>query len=141
GRGDSVKAYLEKVGAEPVPLEPVDEAGLRALRKYESGKFRLISFWATWCAPCVAEFREFITINRMYRHRDFELVTVALNRPDEENAVLECLKKNQASCKNFIFASNDRDKLIDAFDPEWQGPVPFTVLINPESKIIYRETG
>ena len=43
--------------------------------------------------------------------------------------------------KNFIFASNDRHKLIDAFDPEWQGPVPFTVLINPEGRIIYRETG
>ena len=32
----------------------------------------LLNFWATWCAPCLAEFQEFITINRMYRHRDFE---------------------------------------------------------------------
>jgi hypothetical protein len=40
-----------------------------------------------------------------------------------------------------IFGSNDRDKLIDAFDPDWQGAVPYTVLINPEGKIVYHETG
>jgi len=57
-------------------------------RKNSSGKFRLVTFWATWCAPCLAEFHEFVTSNRMYRRRDFELVTVSLNRPDEEKQVL-----------------------------------------------------
>lgn len=80
-------------------------------------------------------------MNRMYRHRDFELVTVSLNRPDEQKQVLEFLKKNQASGRNLIFASADREKLIDAFDADWQGAVPYTVLINPEGKVIYRETG
>ena len=141
GKADSVKAYLEKLAAEPVAVAPADADALRALRNNDSGKFRLVNFWATWCAPCVVEFREFITINRMYRHRDFELVTVSLNRPDEEKVVLEFLKKNQASCRNLIFGSSEREKLIDAFDPEWQGVVPFTVLLSPEGKVIYRETG
>jgi peroxiredoxin len=141
GKEESVKAYMEKLAAEPVSVSGVDAEGLKELRKNGSGKFRLVNFWATWCAPCLAEFQEFITINRMYRHRDFELVTVSVNRPEEEKSVLDCLKKNQASCKNLIFASSERDKLIDAFDPDWQGPVPFTVLINPEGKVIYRETG
>jgi thiol-disulfide isomerase/thioredoxin len=141
GKADSVKAYLDKLSAEPVSLATAGADALSALRKNDSGKFRLVNFWATWCAPCLAEFSEFITINRMYRHRDFELVTVSLNRPEEQKSVLDCLQKNQASCKNLIFASADRDHLIDAFDPEWQGPVPYTVLINPEGKVIYRETG
>lgn len=141
GKADSVNAYMEKLAAEPVALASADGEALKALRKNDSGKFRLVNFWATWCAPCVAEFNEFVTINRMYRHRDFELVTVAVNRPDEQKAVLGFLKKQQASCKNFIFGSTEREKLIDAFDPDWQGPVPYTVLINPEGKIIYRETG
>jgi len=141
GKADSVNAYMEKLAAEPVALASADGEALKAFRKNDSGKFRLVNFWATWCAPCVAEFNEFVTIDRMYRHRDFELVTVAVNRPDEQKAVLEFLKKQQASCKNFIFGSTEREKLIDAFDPDWQGPVPYTVLINPEGKIIYRETG
>jgi len=141
GKADLVKAYMEKLAAEPVSLAPADSGVLKELRKNESGKFRLVNFWATWCAPCVAEFQEFVTINRMYRHRDFELVTVSLNRPDEEKAVIEFLKKKQASCKNLLFASSDREKLIDAFDPEWQGEVPYTVLLSPDGKVLYREIG
>jgi hypothetical protein len=89
----------------------------------------------------VAEFGEFVTINRMYRHRDFEMVLVSMNRPDEENRVMEFLKKQQASNRNLIFASADRENLINAFNPEWQGEVPYTVLIDPEGKVVYGETG
>ena len=141
GKAELVKSYMEKLAAESVSVAPVDAEALKQLRKNDYGKFRLVNFWATWCAPCVAEFNEFVTINRMYRHRDFELVTVSLNRPDEEKAVLEFLKKKQASCKNLIFSSAARDKLIDAFDPEWQGELPYTVLLSPEGKLVYRETG
>jgi peroxiredoxin len=141
GKAESVQGYMDKLAAEPVSVAPADAATLQALRANDSGKFRLVNFWATWCAPCVAEFDEFVTINRMYRHRDFELVTVSLNRPEEQKQALDFLKKKQASCRNLIFASAERDKLIDAFDPDWQGVVPYTLLINPEGKIIYRETG
>jgi thiol-disulfide isomerase/thioredoxin len=139
GKADAVKAFMDKLAAEPVTVEAVGADGLRELRKNPSGKFRLVTFWATWCAPCVAEFHEFVTMNRMYRHRDFELVTVSLNRPDEEKPVLAFLQQQQASGRNLIFASADREKLINAFDPAWQGAVPFTVLIAPDGQIVRQE--
>jgi thiol-disulfide isomerase/thioredoxin len=141
GKEDAVKAYLAKLAGEPVTLARADTNTLRALRQNDSGKFRLVNFWATWCAPCVAEFDEFVTLNRMYRHRDFELVLVSVNQPDEEKQVQQFLQKHQASNKNLIFGSADRTPLINAFDPEWQGEVPLTVLLNPEGKVIYRESG
>ena len=141
GKADSVQAYMEKLANEPVKLTPADADTLSALRKNNSGKFRLVNFWATWCAPCLAEFHELVTINRMYRHRDFEVVTVSVNRPDEDKEVLKVLKQQQASCTNLIFASTDREKLINSFDPTWQGPVPYTVLIAPEGKLLFKQTG
>ena len=136
-----VQGYLAKIAAEPVSLAPADAATLAALRTNNSGKVRLVNFWATWCAPCAAEFNEFVTINRIYRIRNFEMVTVSVNDPDEQTNVLKFLQRQQASNRNLIFASTDRDQLINAFDPQWQGEVPFTVLINPDGTIAYRETG
>jgi thiol-disulfide isomerase/thioredoxin len=141
GKSEAVREYMAKLAAEPVTLVAADEAALSALRKNESGKFRLVNFWATWCAPCIAEMSELVTINRMYRHRDFELVTVSLNRPDEQASVLELLKKKEVSCRNLIFASAERESLIDAFDPDWQGAVPYTVLLSPEGKVVYQQSG
>jgi peroxiredoxin len=138
-KGGQVKAYLAKLAAEPVSLSAADTNALAALRKNDSGKLRLINFWATWCPPCVIEFDSLVTINRMYRHRDFELVTVSVNKPDEEKVVLEFLKQHQASNKNLIFATEDTDALVNAFNPKWQGEVPYTILIDPDGKVLYEE--
>jgi peroxiredoxin len=141
GKESQVQAYMARLAAEPVALSAADAEALQALRKNESGKFRLVNFWATWCAPCIAEFDDFVAIHRMYRHRDFELVTVSVNRPDEQKSVLSFLKKKQASNRNLIFGATERDPLINAFDPDWSGAVPYTVLLDPEGRIIHRETG
>lgn len=136
-----VQAYNERCAAEPVSVEKVDEAGMKALRKNESGKLRLVKFWTTTCAPCIVEFPEFVTMNHMYRSRPFELVTVCLNKPDDGKSVLALLEKKHASCRNLLFGSADTDKLINAFEPEWQGEVPYIVLIAPDGKIVYRQSG
>ena len=141
GKSDAVKAFMDKLAAEPVSLETADADALTKLRAGNPARFRLVTFWATWCAPCVAEFEEFVTIHRMYRHREFELVTVSMNRPEERLRVLDFLKQKQASNRNLIFATDDRTSLIDAFDPDWQGVVPYTVLLSPEGKVLYRQTG
>jgi thiol-disulfide isomerase/thioredoxin len=141
-----VARYWERIAAEPVTVEPVDASGLRALRVNESAKndqakLRLVNFWATWCGPCVIEFPDLMMINRMYRQRDFELVTVAAHYPDEKEEVLRFLKKQQASNRNLIFGETDKHKLIEAFDDSWSGALPFTLLINPAGDVLYRKEG
>ena len=55
--------------------------------------------------------------------------------------MLEFLKKKEASNRNLLFASGNRDSLINAFDPSWSGGAPYTVLIDPDGKIVLREEG
>ena len=140
-KAPQVAAYMEKLAAEPVTVEPAGEAALRDLKANAGDKLRLVTCWATWCPPCVAEFAEFVTINRMYRGRDFELVTLAMNKPEESAEVLAFLKKQQASNRNLQVDSDDREKLMDAFDKEWAGDIPYTLLIAPGGQVVYRMSG
>jgi len=138
GKEDTVKAYLDKLAAEPVNVALVDAQGLKDLRKNGPGKVRLVNFWATWCGPCLTEFPDLITINRMYRHRAFELVTVSANYPDEQKEVLAFLREQQASCRNLLFGETDKYKLIDAFDPNWEGALPYSVLLGQNGEVLYK---
>jgi thiol-disulfide isomerase/thioredoxin len=142
---DDVKKYWAKIAAEPVAAEPVDADGIRKLRMNASAndtaKLRLVNFWATWCGPCVTEFPDLMMINRMYRQRDFELVTVAAHFPDEKAEVLAFLKKHQATNKNLFFGDTDKYKLIETFEPSWDGALPFTILIDPTGEVLYKSQG
>ncbi|MES2520295.1 MAG: redoxin domain-containing protein [Bacteroidota bacterium] len=128
-------------GKEPVSIESIDDEGIKKLLKNDSGKLRLVNVWATWCGPCVAEIPDFLNINRMYRNRDFELITISADKPDKKDKALATLKRLQASSKNYIFNSDDVYKLIELIDPKWQGALPYTLLIEPNGKVVYQKQG
>ncbi len=124
----------------PVTLEDIDIKGIKGLVRNDStGKLRLINIWATWCGPCVTEFPDLIIIDRMYRGRKFELITISADKKDKKQDVLNFLKQHQASNKNYIFNKDDVYQMIEAIDPEWQGGLPYTMVIEPGGKIIYRK--
>ncbi len=134
-------AELKKIEAEPVTVEMADAAALKKLRSNPTEKFLLVNFWATWCGPCMTEFPDLQTTWRMYRGRDFDLVTVATNLPDEKPGVLKALEKQHASTRNLQFASDDTYAMQAAFDAKWEAGVPFTMLIAPGGKVVYQKQG
>ena len=132
---------METSTQEPVTLKLIDEAGLKTLVKNDGQKLRLLNVWATWCGPCVAELPEFVTMHRMYRQRDFELVPISADAPEDQARALEVLKQRQVSATNYLFDGYDKYKLMDAVDPKSSGPVPHTLLIAPGGKVLYRKSG
>jgi peroxiredoxin len=131
----------KKWAEEEVTVSPIDAAGLAALARNDSPKLRLINAWATWCGPCVVEFPELVNINRMYRGRAFEVVTVSGDPPPLRPDVLKFLKDKQASTRNYVADSEDHDAMINALDPEWQGELPHTLLVAPGGNVVYRTRG
>jgi peroxiredoxin len=135
---DNARETIAKWNAEPVTLKTIDEGALRELAANKTEKYRLINLWSTTCAPCISELPEFVTVNRMYRGRHFEMYTLTIDPAARKDAALKVLEKHHVSCTNYIFDTDDRDKLATLVDSEWEGPVPYTLLIAPGGKIVRR---
>jgi len=132
---------MEKWAQEPVALDDSDLDGIKSLMKNDTDKFRVINFWATWCGPCIIEMPYLVEMNRMYRRRDFELVTVTTDKVNKKEKALEILKENEVSSQNYIFTGKDIYELIEVVDPNWQGSLPYTAVIAPGGKIVYNVEG
>jgi len=136
-----VARALERWAKEPVGLETIGLDGIRSLLANDSKKLRMVNFWATWCGPCVSEFDDLVEIHRMYRNRDFELITVSADKPARRENVLAFLEKHQASCRNLIYGDDDVYELIDTVGRGWKGGIPFTLLIRPGGEVVGRYSG
>lgn len=134
-------AALEKLNEQPVSVDFVSKGGLATLRTNPSHQMTLVDFWATWCGACIAEFGELQDTLRMYADRDFKLVTISANMPDEKPGVLRFLQKQHATSRNLLFDSDDTASLQTAFDPGWDSAVPYTVLLSSDGRVLYKQLG
>jgi peroxiredoxin len=132
---------LQKIDEQPVSVELVSKEELTKLRTNPSHQMTLIDFWATWCGSCLVEFADLQDTLRMYGARDFSLVTVSANMPDEKPSVMRFLQKQHATSRNLLFSSTDTTALQTAFDPKWDSAVPYTILLGPDGKVLYKKLG
>ena len=134
-------ASLAKWDAEPVGLGTIDDEGVAKLVKNEGDRLLVVNLWATWCGPCVAELDDLVTINRMYRGRKFRMVTLSTDEPEKFREAMRVLTEHHASMTNYMPAALGKDQFAEILDKEWPGPVPYTLVIAPGGKVVYRKTG
>jgi len=139
-KDEATKKLYKEWSELPVTLEEIDAKGAKELIKNNSSeKVRLINIWASWCGPCILEFPDLVIIDRMYRGRAFEFISISADKLAQKDNVMKFLKKQEASNKNYIFNKDDVYELIEAVDPQWQGALPYTIVIEPGGKVIYRK--
>jgi cytochrome c biogenesis protein CcmG/thiol:disulfide interchange protein DsbE len=102
--------------------KPVD---LKALR----GKFVLLDFWASWCAPCVVEIPHLIELQKRYGSRGLQVVGISL---DESITPVKAMARRFAF--NYPVALGDA-KLGEAYGGILGLPVQF--LVAPDGKILH----
>jgi peroxiredoxin len=137
----SVAKSLEEWAKEPVSLEGIDLDGVKKLLKNDSDKLRVVNVWSTGCGPCVVEFPEFVTMNRMYRRRDFEMISISVDGAPRKEKALDFLKAKEASFRNYLYSGEDIYAFIEAVDEDWPGAIPYTLLIKPGGEVLYRHMG
>lgn len=100
------------------------------------GKILIINFWATWCPPCLKEIPEFMRLQTQFADKNVQFVGIAV---EEKLAVLDY---NATAKINYpiLIAGNAGIGISKAWGNVISS-VPFTVVLNPQGQIIYRQLG
>lgn len=151
-----VKRDQEQWEKAEVTLENITATGIAQLVKNDTSKYRLFNVWSTTCVPCVKEFPGLVRVSRRMGLRDFELITISTDLPEDYDRALAFLDKHRAALparlkpslekegrtsNNYLYSEPSMDSLIQALDPDWEGPQPHTVLVAPGGKVIFRHNG
>jgi len=107
----------------------------RTLSEWQ-GKILLVNFWATWCAPCRAEIPGFIEVRARNRDRPFEVIGVAVDRPDH---VIEYATELAIPYPILLDPIHGGSSLIPWGNP--QGALPYSVLLDRTGRVALTHFG
>ena len=133
-------ARTKAVSNWPPKVTQIDEQGLKELLK-PNGRPLLINFWATWCAPCREESPDLVKIG--IDHKDkIDLLTVSLDELSEINGdVPQFLEQMKSDSPAYLLKTPDESAAIELVSKDWQGALPFTILLNAQGDTIYSKQG
>lgn len=94
---------------------------------------KVVNFWATWCVPCIQEFPDLVRVADEYRDRGVEMIFVSADFPDQEPQAIAFLHEQGARGVSFLKNEGD-DAFISAFDTEWMGELPATMIYGTDDE-------
>ena len=127
----------------PLPVvSPIDMEAFNGLLTQQREHPLLVNFWATFCDPCRDEFPDLVQIDKDYRPRSLEFVTVSLDDVSElKNEVPKFLDSMKATMPAYLLNIPDPEPAINFVDSKWRGDLPATYLYNEKGEVVYKHIG
>src|ERR671912_417295 len=97
------------------------------------GKVVLVNFWASWCAPCLAEIPEFIKVRDEYHGKGFEILGISTDDTPEQ--LRDFASKNKTNYP-LVQVSGEVE---DAYGPVFG--LPTSILVARDGSICKRHFG
>jgi thiol-disulfide isomerase/thioredoxin len=95
----------------------------------------IVNFWARWCAPCRAEFPEFVRVTQ----RQTEVRVIGIGLEDNADAVREFVKAYDINYR-ILLAKEQGISLLRAVG-DVQAGLPFTLVIDHRGRVLRRKLG
>lgn len=120
----------DQVRLQPFSYELTDLNGIPVNLEIGKGQVAFISYWATWCPPCIAELPSIEKLYSYYGHKvNFILIT-----NENPEVVVSFLEKKSLDLPVFFPRMKAPEALFDR-------NIPTNYIIDGEGKIIIKETG
>jgi thiol-disulfide isomerase/thioredoxin len=125
----AASSAVSSVEAAP-KIVTVTPSSLQSAIKAQKGKVVLVNFWATWCAPCVAELPGLAQLQKQYGKRGVTVLLVSADEPGATKQINRTLT-SKGHNKTYLI-KGDMVEFFDKFDPKFKGAValPRTYIYN-----------
>ena len=100
------------------------------------GKWLVLNFWATWCAPCVDEMPELSAMAQELEGTDIQVLGIGI---DSARNIGEFASRHHITYPLLVSGPGGIE-LLRRFGNA-SGGLPFTVLVTPDGRIIERTLG
>lgn len=95
----------------------------------------LISFWATWCKPCIEEMRELNKIYEEYKSSGFNMVAISIDSEKTLARVQPFIKSKKYEFTVLLDTNSEVARMYYAQN------VPYTLLLDENGTIVYSHLG
>jgi len=123
--------------AKPVPdLKFTDLTGHPQKLSSLRGSITVVSFWATWCAPCLEELPRLARLNQQYSSKSVHFVLISADEPKDRPKIEPFLQHHDITLEVWLGASLDT---LDRLNLD--NALPATLILDPTGEVISRIEG
>lgn len=118
----------------PVHAQQIAKYSIDDVIRHTSSKDTLyiINFWATWCAPCVAELPEFNALQNHYAGQPVKILMVSLDfKEDYPIKLARFLERKKLTPEVVWLSDTNPNVFIPKIDNSWEGSIPATMIVHP----------
>ncbi len=122
------------VGSQAPDFSMADASGKLIALSSLKGKYVLVDFWASWCAPCRGENPNVVANYNKFKNKNFTVLGVSLD--EDKTKWQDAIKKDNLTWTHVsdLKGWNSISVSLYGFDG-----IPYNVLIDPTGKIIATE--
>lgn len=127
-----------EAAAPAAELKTLSVEEIRPLLEEQQGKVVVVSFWATWCVPCVEEMPELAKFYEAYRDKGVTFLSLSVDTPAafEEGKVAAFVQKHELPFPVWVVTERDPAAVSSVMKADWGGTLPATFVYDSKGELV-----